>query len=140
MTPFVLARVNELTGGKSLETNLALIENNADVGARVARDLADRGAGSGQKTYTIGSTECEAKKRRPVVLGASIFDMFASISAPEVKFHGPTNMGTVSFGLGGVGRNLADALACFDENPAFISAVGDDDQVDVTYGCLSQTS
>ncbi|KAF5184424.1 Pseudouridine-5'-phosphate glycosidase [Thalictrum thalictroides] len=35
-TPFLLARVNELTGGASLASNIALVKNNAFVGARIA--------------------------------------------------------------------------------------------------------
>ena len=39
-TPFLLKRIRELTGGKSLESNVALVKNNARVGARVAVELA----------------------------------------------------------------------------------------------------
>jgi len=35
-TPFILARVNEITGGTSLRANIALIKNNARLGAAVA--------------------------------------------------------------------------------------------------------
>ncbi|MBA3780037.1 MAG: pseudouridine-5'-phosphate glycosidase [Chloroflexi bacterium] len=40
-TPWLLARVAELTGGRSTEANVALIENNALVAARIARALAE---------------------------------------------------------------------------------------------------
>jgi pseudouridine-5'-phosphate glycosidase len=36
VTPFLLNKVKELTGGASLETNIALIEHNAKVGAQIA--------------------------------------------------------------------------------------------------------
>ncbi|CAN0922492.1 Pseudouridine-5'-phosphate glycosidase [Linum grandiflorum] len=39
-TPFLLARVNELTGGASLSANIALVKNNALVGAKIAVALA----------------------------------------------------------------------------------------------------
>ncbi|XP_027335261.1 uncharacterized protein LOC113849507 isoform X1 [Abrus precatorius] len=39
-TPFLLARVNELTGGASLASNIALVKNNALIGAKVAVALA----------------------------------------------------------------------------------------------------
>ncbi len=39
-TPYVLARVAELTGGRSVTANLALIENNARVAALVATELS----------------------------------------------------------------------------------------------------
>jgi pseudouridine-5'-phosphate glycosidase len=39
VTPFLLAKILELTGGASLKTNIALVENNARLAARVARAL-----------------------------------------------------------------------------------------------------
>jgi pseudouridylate synthase len=39
-TPFLLKRINELTAGKSLVTNIALVKNNARVGALLAVALA----------------------------------------------------------------------------------------------------
>ncbi|MCC7354488.1 MAG: pseudouridine-5'-phosphate glycosidase [Anaerolineae bacterium] len=40
LTPFLLDRVRELTWGESLRANLALLENNARVAARIARAMA----------------------------------------------------------------------------------------------------
>ena len=40
VTPHVLDRVNQLTSGKSLQANKALIENNACVGANIAVELS----------------------------------------------------------------------------------------------------
>lgn len=39
VTPFLLARLLEITAGKSLRTNIALVENNARLAARIAREL-----------------------------------------------------------------------------------------------------
>jgi len=43
LTPFLLQRVNELTKGKSLKANLALLKNNACLAARISRALAGSG-------------------------------------------------------------------------------------------------
>ena len=40
VTPFVLARIKALSGGRSLATNIALVKHNAEVGARLACALA----------------------------------------------------------------------------------------------------
>ncbi|HYD76628.1 pseudouridine-5'-phosphate glycosidase [Ramlibacter sp.] len=40
VTPFLLARLEALTGGRSLATNIALVKNNAAAGARLALALA----------------------------------------------------------------------------------------------------
>lgn len=39
VTPFLLARMADLTGGRSLTTNIALVKNNARLAARIARSL-----------------------------------------------------------------------------------------------------
>jgi pseudouridine-5'-phosphate glycosidase len=39
VTPFLLGRIKELTGGRSLATNISLVKNNARVGAALARAL-----------------------------------------------------------------------------------------------------
>jgi pseudouridine-5'-phosphate glycosidase len=39
VTPFLLARIKQLTQGRSLATNIALVKNNAQVGAELARAL-----------------------------------------------------------------------------------------------------
>lgn len=40
VTPFLLARVSELSGGASMRANLALLRNNARLAAQIARELA----------------------------------------------------------------------------------------------------
>ena len=47
VTPFLLARIKALTGGRSLTTNIALLKHNAEVGARLALTLAQVGNGAG---------------------------------------------------------------------------------------------
>ena len=39
ITPFLLAKVKDLTGGESFETNVQLALNNARCAARIAREL-----------------------------------------------------------------------------------------------------
>ena len=39
VTPFLLQTILELTGGESLKTNIALVENNARLAARIAKAL-----------------------------------------------------------------------------------------------------
>lgn len=42
-TPFLLAKVKEITGGDSLESNIQLVYNNARVGSKIAVELAKLG-------------------------------------------------------------------------------------------------
>jgi len=41
VSPFLLARVAQLSGGRSLQANLALLKNNAHIAAGVAKELAE---------------------------------------------------------------------------------------------------
>jgi pseudouridine-5'-phosphate glycosidase len=43
VTPFLLARINELSDGKSLKANIALVRNNVRLGAEIAAALATTG-------------------------------------------------------------------------------------------------
>ena len=43
VTPFLLERIVTLSGGRSLATNIALVKNNAEAGARLALALANTG-------------------------------------------------------------------------------------------------
>ena len=43
LTPFLLKRVGELTGGKSTRANRTLLLNNAKLAAQIARALVDLG-------------------------------------------------------------------------------------------------
>jgi pseudouridine-5'-phosphate glycosidase len=45
VTPYLLERINELTGGRSLAANIALVRNNARLAALTAVDLAEMPAG-----------------------------------------------------------------------------------------------
>jgi len=39
LTPYLLGRINELTGGKSLQANIELVKDNARVAAKIAKEL-----------------------------------------------------------------------------------------------------
>ncbi|XP_070533331.1 uncharacterized protein [Ptychodera flava] len=136
VTPYILQRVYELTEGKSLDANIALIKNNAKVGSQIACEVAkltqDKET-SYQKSrcHTVntrskppfGQTESHA---RPVVVGASIVDFMASIMQKDILYHGGTNPGSLKQTYGGVARNLTDCLSRLGTLPIFISAVGED--------------
>jgi pseudouridylate synthase len=39
LTPFLLGRVKELTGGKSMQANLSLLKNNAVLAGKIALEM-----------------------------------------------------------------------------------------------------
>lgn len=123
VTPFILARVNELTKGASMKTNIALLENNASIAGRLAAKLNDRRPIAISKikknTSMIGS------KPKVISIGAAIVD-FEAITSEDVKNDGGSYNGQVVQRMGGVARNHAEALGRLGCESIFISAVGDD--------------
>uniref|UniRef100_A0A3B3V3P8 Zgc:136858 n=1 Tax=Poecilia latipinna TaxID=48699 RepID=A0A3B3V3P8_9TELE len=119
VTPFVLQKVNELTQGKSLQANIALIHNNAKVGSQIACALSKR---SQIKTCILAQ----------VVIGGINVDFIAKGKTKTLHF-GQTNPGSVCQSFGGVGRNIADSLSRLEKTPLFISATGADANSDAVF-------
>ncbi|XP_073982867.1 uncharacterized protein isoform X2 [Rhodnius prolixus] len=121
VTPFVLDKVNHLTGGKSLKTNIALIKNNAFVGAQVAKEFEKL-----NRTQKLPTSTSYPILRKPVVIGGSILDCVVSIDS-DLKLDGRTLPGKIGQSPGGVGRNVADALGkLYRTPPLLLSAVASD--------------
>ncbi|XP_071516798.1 uncharacterized protein [Panulirus ornatus] len=130
VTPFILQRVSEITGGQSLNSNIALIENNAKTGAQIAVEYSKLTISSSsfipRESLTGEKSSGSEVHGRPVVIGGSIVDLIATVMEPEIKFSGMTHRGSVRQSYGGVGRNMADALARLGCRPLLVSAVGRD--------------
>ncbi|XP_039563940.1 pseudouridine-metabolizing bifunctional protein C1861.05-like isoform X2 [Passer montanus] len=107
VTPFLLQKLTELTDGKSLDSNLALIQNNARVGSCIAVALSKL-----QKARRKGSQPGRKDMTAPQPGG------------------GQTNAGRVRRTFGGVGRNLADCLSRLGQAPLLLSAVGKDEHLE----------
>ncbi|KAM6419178.1 uncharacterized protein J5M81_013554 isoform 3-T3 [Pluvialis apricaria] len=124
VTPFMLQKINELTDGRSLDSNLALIQNNARVGSCIAVALSKL-----QKTRRKGNLPPHENTTppQPVVIGGINVDFIAKAQNPVILGGGQTNTGRVRRTFGGVGRNLADCLSRLGQTPLFLSAVGKDE-------------
>ncbi|XP_055339804.1 uncharacterized protein LOC129589226 isoform X1 [Paramacrobiotus metropolitanus] len=152
ITPFLLKYLLKISEGKTLSTNIALLENNARVAARIAvclKRLKEKKSDSFAGYSVHGSIKETPKagqflpakdnsriifseksvptkaKGRPVVIGGSVLDIIAKGSS-ELKMNGSTHGGDINFSSGGVGRNVADCLGRLGVSAVFLSAVGDD--------------
>ncbi|KAG8925442.1 hypothetical protein FRC02_009685, partial [Tulasnella sp. 418] len=150
-TPWLLRRVTELTGGKSLESNVALIENTAKIGGQIAVELSrlsekseDRSqvyrgvdlkvSSTSQPTIEdtnrpITQNASEQPKPKLVVIGASAIDITAQAQASSQSATHSTSSGSVTVTLGGVARNMAEAAhrsSGSRHETLLVSPVGDD--------------
>ncbi|XP_058276263.1 uncharacterized protein LOC120752289 isoform X2 [Hirundo rustica] len=126
VTPFLLEKLAELTDGKSLDSNLALIQNNARVGSCIAVALSKLQRAR-RKRNRPGREEVTAPQ--PVVIGGINVDFIAKAQNPDILGGGQTNAGRVRRTFGGVGRNLADCLSRLGQAPLLLSAVGKDEHL-----------
>ncbi|OCH96089.1 indigoidine synthase A-like protein [Obba rivulosa] len=136
-TPWLLKRVGELTAGKSLASNVALIENTAHIGGQIAVAYSEMetslpDSGLHRNCYipaTVTSAEAENRQEKPqtsrsqsnvvspsaklVVVGSAAVDITAQASpksGTDVSLGSQsTSPGSVSLSLGGVARNVAEA-------------------------------
>ncbi|GMF17887.1 unnamed protein product [Phytophthora lilii] len=128
VTPYLLKRVNEITKGVSLESNIDLVNNNATVGS--------------QKTSSGPSDN----GTRVLVVGGLVLDIISSSTSPLIR--GTSNIGTIKQSSGGlssestkllqycwtdvvlhclgVGRNIAECLHRLRLDPLLVSSVGND--------------
>jgi len=137
-TPFLLKRIAELTGGDSLASNIALIKNNAAVGAQIATSLAELqrrtapggrlrgGGGGGDSGGAEGALPHSRNDRQPIVVGGAVADLVASPAAGSTVLLRTSSPGTLRVSPGGVGRNIAEGLARLGAHPLLLADVGDD--------------
>jgi pseudouridine-5'-phosphate glycosidase/pseudouridine kinase len=134
----LLKRIAELTGGDSLASNIALIKNNAAVGAQIATSLAELqrrmapggrlrgGGGGGDSAGAEGALPHSRNDRQPIVVGGAVADLVASPAAGSTVLLRTSSPGTLRVSPGGVGRNIAEGLARLGAHPLLLAAVGDD--------------
>nr|XP_034983975.1 pseudouridine-metabolizing bifunctional protein C1861.05-like isoform X3 [Zootoca vivipara] len=126
LTPVLLQKLNKLTSGESLRSNIALIKNNAKVGSRIAVALNKIQRFPGWRNNSP-QDENLSPAPRPVVIGAINVDFIAKARDATIVGGGQTNPSIVRQSFGGVGRNLADCLSRLGKTPFFISVMGKDE-------------
>uniref|UniRef100_UPI0037E74A19 uncharacterized protein n=1 Tax=Semicossyphus pulcher TaxID=241346 RepID=UPI0037E74A19 len=133
VTPFILQKVNEMTKGKSLQANIALIHNNAKVGSQIACALSKHISGrqSRGETHHHGKHSSDPELDIVVIGGINV-DFIAKGKNETLRF-GQTNPGSVYQSFGGVGRNIADSLSRLGRSPLLISATGADSHSDAVF-------
>ncbi|KAI0082293.1 hypothetical protein K474DRAFT_1655667 [Panus rudis PR-1116 ss-1] len=144
-TPWLLKRVGELTEGKSLASNIALIENTTRVGSQIAKAYTNLSQDGSSRTFTPAVDDDKVNSMNTMtvetmlqlehsaqessdhgvlaVVGSSAVDVTAQAKQSDstLALHS-TVPGSVSVSLGGVGRNMAEAahrlLTAFSSNLA----------------------
>ncbi|KEQ70103.1 IdgA domain protein [Aureobasidium namibiae CBS 147.97] len=139
-TPFILAKIKDLTGKNSVKSNKALIENNVRRGTSVAAELTKLQAEDGQDYTTSGSPQTVSApiEQTKFVISPSIFVAGAlavdfscdyapisSAASKEPALH-TSNPAKINQSLGGVAHNVARAANLVGDPVRLCSAVGDD--------------
>ncbi|OJJ75436.1 hypothetical protein ASPBRDRAFT_51191 [Aspergillus brasiliensis CBS 101740] len=151
-TPFVLAKIKELSGGKSVIANRALVEANVKRAAKVAVELSklERSGGSLNERHMPAisgtsradqatETELEHATKTPLetvtkadvlVAGSLAIDLSCDFAPAEANSTTPalqtSNRAVIGQSLGGVGHNVAIAARYLDSSVLFCSVVGND--------------
>ena len=125
VTPFILKTVAEKTSGDSLRSYIALVKNNAKVGAEIATSISNMSQKESTKT-TIGQSSKLSPRSRVVCVGGAVIDTVAKSNTESKLIIGTSNPGVIHQSDGGVGRNVAEVLGRLGSKPVFYTAIGDD--------------
>ncbi|XP_053602036.1 uncharacterized protein LOC128670418 [Plodia interpunctella] len=127
ITPFILAAVAAATGGSSLSANIALIKNNAKVGADIAVEF--------KKLNNVDNFNIEFLKGASpregdvLVIGGANVDKTYRVIEDNVKLDGSTHPCVTEQCPGGVGRNIAEVLWKLRKGKVrLLTAIGDDSE------------
>lgn len=127
VTPFILQAISNITEGRSLAANMALIKNNAETAAKIAVEYQNLSTSFLDETKFIEKDETVfLPKMAPVIIGGSNIDTCITILDDDMKMDGATYTSKSSVCCGGVGRNLAEGVSKILGGASFISAVGND--------------
>ena len=137
VTPFLLKRVNEVTGGSSLQANIELIKNNAKVGTAIAvalaaaeplgRPAATAAGGAHSTSFSSSSSSSPPPPPKVLVVGGAVLDTVGRPSPAHPRLEpGSSTPGIVQQKEGGVGRNVAEGLTRLGVPTALVSAVAHD--------------
>ncbi|CAG8484740.1 4676_t:CDS:10 [Funneliformis caledonium] len=137
VTPFLLRRVNEITQGGSLKSNVALIKHNAKIGSRIAKCLA--GFSSKQKSESRSKKNVSApffsklqrdqdffSNKRLLIIGGAAVDLTSTLDPLDSSYFKTSSPGVIRQTIGGVGRNIAETSFRLGANPLFVSTIGND--------------
>ncbi|KIY64223.1 hypothetical protein CYLTODRAFT_425424 [Cylindrobasidium torrendii FP15055 ss-10] len=148
-TPWLLQRVNELSGGISLESNIGLLKNNALVGGQIAvamhnlPEFSENDVEQGREETQSARVDISYPVVRPpqsqrvlppaslAVVGSAAVDIIskANTTASDSLAAHSTVPGAVELSFGGVGRNVAEAahrVSADVSSTLLVSPVGQD--------------
>ncbi|KAF8577889.1 hypothetical protein K439DRAFT_1363592 [Ramaria rubella] len=126
-TPWILRRVADLTQGISLPSNIALIENTAQIGGSIAAEYAKLHRLESEQSNVTSSPypcvlltilyfcrryTCPYMLQPPatsIVIGAAAIDVISQPTQVSTSTAQSTSPGRVTFSPGGVARNIAEA-------------------------------
>lgn len=120
VTPFLLRRIAELSGGDSVRANVALAVNNARVAGEVAVEIARMSKGNALRQ----PISANASSAKVIVAGVAALDVICTPRDQLVS--GTSTPGRVARSLGGVACNVARAAARSGARVELLAAVGDD--------------
>lgn len=121
VTPFLLEKINKITKGKSLQSNIALIKNNAKQSAKIAVELHKL------QNYSSKIDPLPQNHVITVIGGTNLDYIYKLTDETTLGLKGVTQPCEFTASLGGVGRNMSEALFRLGlKESILMSALSDD--------------
>lgn len=129
VTPFLLEKINKITKGNSLKSNIALIANNARTSAKIAIELKKLQSETAPESNSnkIYSPNTVCTKQVSLIGGINLDSTYKLTDEKTLHLKGVTQPVRASSCLGGVARNMAEALIRLGApNTILLSSVAED--------------
>jgi pseudouridine-5'-phosphate glycosidase len=110
VTPYILAEVERITKGKSLDSNISLVMNNARVAAEIACSYNNMNNINKFSKSQLVSNNNNNNIADIISFGGAVIDLIAK-AQPKALIKGSSNPGSLRSSYGGVVRNITEALA-----------------------------
>ncbi len=154
ITPYILSRIEQMSKGKSLESNIALVLNNAKIASEIATEVSRLRSPSPHSNLTSthttidlkttasevvksastqvvpppSSVDSEKKSKTTsevMVVGGAVVDIIGNVTS-KMSILNTSNPGIVRESFGGVGRNIAEQLSRLGLPVSLSTAIGKD--------------
>ncbi len=108
VTPFLLDKINKITKGQSLKSNIALIKNNAKTSAKIAVELQK--LNTNDLDFSAFKDSNAIKDQITVIGGTNLDHVYKLTDESTINLKGVTQPCDFTTSLGGVARNMSEAL------------------------------
>lgn len=138
VTPFILKTIEERTKGKSLDSNISLVLNNAKIASQIAIEYNK--IKQFYRKDVLENVELNRNNKtlfdaNVIVIGGAVVDMVGTLTSKFINKS--SNPGIMKMSIGGVGFNIANHLSNSLKSISMLTSLGNDNSGEIILDTLT---